>query len=65
MGSLDLTSAALWALDFSPNDTGAMREVMRFLVAQHYDEGARAFAHRLATLVPGDPEAGRILKDQG
>lgn len=65
VGSLDLSSAALWALDFSPNDTAAVREVMRFLAAQHYEESARAFARRLATLVPGDPEAERILKDRG
>lgn len=65
VGTLDLSSAALWALGFSPSDTAAVRGVMRFLVARHYDAGARAFARRLAELVPGDPEAERTLRGPG
>jgi hypothetical protein len=59
---IDLDEGALRAFDFAPNDSAAVRAIMRWLAERNYWSSADRFAWRLLSLVPGEPEASGILR---
>jgi hypothetical protein len=59
---MDIDVGTMIAFETDPDDPRLNRELMRWLWKSGYQESALRFAKRLNVLMPGDPEAARLLK---